>query len=56
VASEIPSGKTTQGGATSEMVGAGGGKKKKVGSQKAPNKLTQEEIMNDFIKKQFGGA
>ena len=31
-------------------------KKAKGGQVKAPNKLTQEEIMNDFIKKQFGGA
>jgi hypothetical protein len=33
-----------------------GDKKKKKGGPKAPNKLTQEEIMNDFIKKQMGGA
>ena len=31
-------------------------KKKKSGQVKAPNKLTQEEMMNDFIKRQFGGA
>jgi len=30
--------------------------KKPKGGPKAPNKLTQEEIMNDFIKKQMGGA
>lgn len=33
-----------------------GKKKKKAPGSKGFNKLTQEEIMNDFIKKQFGGA
>ena len=42
-------------GEAKKVTAGGEGKKKKVKTIKVANLLTKEEMMNDFIKKQFGG-
>jgi hypothetical protein len=52
---EAAKGGSSANGEKKEAAAAGGKKKKQKGPGKGPNMLTAEEMMNDFIKKQFGG-